>query len=91
MPCRAPLQPAETPGQAHLERQALDVVREMLFRGESGWKQSALGWFGYANFDVRKVPFLLQSASFDGVFGVFLPENGGLCLPIGKQVIFVTH
>jgi hypothetical protein len=35
--------------------------------------------------------FLLQSASFGGVFGVFLPENGGLCLPTGKQAVFVTH
>jgi hypothetical protein len=39
----------------------------------------------------EKCHFLLQSASFDGVFGVFLPENGGLCLPIGKQAVFVTR
>ena len=30
-----------SPGQTHLERQALDLVREMLFRGESRWKNRA--------------------------------------------------
>jgi hypothetical protein len=54
-------------------------------------KQSKLGWLWVREFRRAKVPFLLQSASFDGVFGVFLPENGGLCLPIGKQAVFVTH
>ena len=69
-----------TPGQTHLEAQALDLVREMLFRGESRWKTEHVGMVWVGEFRCAKSAIFCSKVPVSMVFLAFFCLEMGVCV-----------
>jgi hypothetical protein len=72
--------PALGPGQTHLEAQALDLVREMLLRGESRWKTEHAGMVWVGEFRCAKSAIFCSKVPVSMVFLVFFCLKMGVCV-----------
>ena len=67
-------------GQTHLERQAVDLVREMLLRGESRWKTEHAGMVWVGEFRCAKSAIFCSKVPVLTVFLAFFCLKMGVCV-----------